>query len=186
MPGTPGVIRGELLVCFQFFAHEAAGAPRARHSLRPFECQGRIVLHELARNSCGEIAKPWPGHDGLFEKLTRLLKLLPASRSRKVPLTRIALDDATASPGHPTSPACGRLSHVTPALSSPSPLWGGKAEAKRRPGWGFQKQLSQSRDFQQKEHRPLLRNSHPPRTRFARGGGIREQAFKRDRRTASG
>jgi hypothetical protein len=36
MPGAPGVIRGDLLVCFFQTAREAAGASRARHSLRPF------------------------------------------------------------------------------------------------------------------------------------------------------
>jgi len=35
MPDENGVIRGDLLVCFSFFAREAAGASIARHSLRP-------------------------------------------------------------------------------------------------------------------------------------------------------
>jgi hypothetical protein len=47
MPGTPGVIRGELLVCFQFFAHEAAGTSRARHSLRPLNAKGGTFYMNL-------------------------------------------------------------------------------------------------------------------------------------------
>jgi len=35
MPGETGYDGGDLLVCFLFFAREAAGATGARHSLRP-------------------------------------------------------------------------------------------------------------------------------------------------------
>src|SRR5579864_3696032 len=42
--------------------------------------------------------------------------------------------------------------HGVPALSSPSPLWGGKAEAKRRPGWGSSKTTLAWKDFRQNDH----------------------------------
>ena len=35
MPGVSGVTVVTMLVCFFYFAREAAGAARARHSLRP-------------------------------------------------------------------------------------------------------------------------------------------------------
>jgi len=35
MPGDPGVTVVTMLVCFFYFAHKAAGALSARHSLRP-------------------------------------------------------------------------------------------------------------------------------------------------------
>src|SRR5213595_996738 len=39
MPGEPGVTVVTMLVCFFIFACEAAGASRARHSLRPLKFQ---------------------------------------------------------------------------------------------------------------------------------------------------
>src|SRR5205807_10045837 len=49
MPGDAGVTVVTMLVCFLFFACEAAGASRARHSLRPHLC--------WAGNSC--ITRAW-------------------------------------------------------------------------------------------------------------------------------
>src|SRR5205823_11319531 len=40
MPGYSGVTVVTILVCFFIFACEAAGASRARHSLRPFQLEG--------------------------------------------------------------------------------------------------------------------------------------------------
>jgi hypothetical protein len=42
MPGDPGVTVVTMLVCFFTFAHKAAGAPSARHSLRPLILEGRL------------------------------------------------------------------------------------------------------------------------------------------------
>jgi hypothetical protein len=42
MPGVSGVTVVTMLVCFFTFAHKAAGAPSARHSLRPFDWGGMI------------------------------------------------------------------------------------------------------------------------------------------------
>src|SRR5579872_3965576 len=51
------------------------------------------------------------------------------------------------------------------ALSFPSPLWGGKAEAQRRPGWGFQESTINVGLFRNvgTPTRPSLRDGHPPR-----------------------
>ena len=40
MPGCTGVTVVTMLVCFSHFAREAAGASRARHSLRPLLAEG--------------------------------------------------------------------------------------------------------------------------------------------------
>src|SRR5258706_3979833 len=50
MPGRSGVTVVTTLVCL-FFTHEAAGASRARHSLRPLISGGRTVRVQLARNA---------------------------------------------------------------------------------------------------------------------------------------
>jgi hypothetical protein len=47
-----------MLVCYFYFAREAAGAASARHSLRPLIFRGREVQVKLARTS-GEIAKSY-------------------------------------------------------------------------------------------------------------------------------
>jgi hypothetical protein len=58
MPGEPGVTVVTTLVCFLFFAREAAGAPSARHSLRP-PISGDRNSNQDSRRSCGELAKLW-------------------------------------------------------------------------------------------------------------------------------
>jgi hypothetical protein len=59
MPGEIGVTVVTKLVCFFVFAREAAGALRARHSLRPLISRaGRGSKNSGA--SRGEIAKLWP------------------------------------------------------------------------------------------------------------------------------
>jgi hypothetical protein len=58
MPGDAGVTVVTMLVCLFFIAYEAAGASRARHSLRPLTKRVRKFLANLARMG-GEIAKPW-------------------------------------------------------------------------------------------------------------------------------
>jgi hypothetical protein len=55
MPGEPGVTVVTTLVCFLFFAREAAGATSARHSLRP-PISGRKVHARLGR---GCVARGW-------------------------------------------------------------------------------------------------------------------------------
>jgi hypothetical protein len=47
-----------MLVCSLYFACEAAGASRARHSLRPLFSGGEGCLHNSGA-SRGEIAKLW-------------------------------------------------------------------------------------------------------------------------------
>jgi hypothetical protein len=49
MPGRSGVTVVTMLVCFFSFAREAAGASRARHSLRPLISEGGTFLANLAR-----------------------------------------------------------------------------------------------------------------------------------------
>ena len=50
MPGRSGVtVVTNSCVCF--FTHEAAGASRARHSLRPLNSEGGTFLANLARNA---------------------------------------------------------------------------------------------------------------------------------------
>jgi hypothetical protein len=57
MPGRSGVtVVTNSCVCF--FTHEAAGASRARHSLRPLNSRRRDVLGKTSRASRGEIARP--------------------------------------------------------------------------------------------------------------------------------
>src|ERR1700681_4085040 len=58
MPGDSGVTVVTTLVCFLIFAREAAGAPSARHSLRPLISESGTLLLKLARMR-GEIAKVW-------------------------------------------------------------------------------------------------------------------------------
>jgi len=58
MPGVSGVTVVTMLVCFFHFAREAAGALRARHSLRPLSSEeGRLAakLAWLARRDRGRI-----------------------------------------------------------------------------------------------------------------------------------
>jgi hypothetical protein len=49
MPGDAGVTVVIMLVCFFHFAREAAGASRARHSLRPLNSESGMLLTKLAR-----------------------------------------------------------------------------------------------------------------------------------------
>jgi hypothetical protein len=56
MPGVSGVTVVTMLVCFFVFAHKAAGAFSARHSLRPRISEGGI-LQQNSRDLRGEIAK---------------------------------------------------------------------------------------------------------------------------------
>jgi hypothetical protein len=49
MPGDAGVTVVTMLVCLFFIAYEAAGASRARHSLRPLTKRVRKVLANLGR-----------------------------------------------------------------------------------------------------------------------------------------
>jgi hypothetical protein len=51
MPGATGVTVVTTLVCSFYFACEAAGASRARHSLRPLFCGGPNAEAKLARNT---------------------------------------------------------------------------------------------------------------------------------------
>src|SRR5437588_578648 len=58
MPGDAGVTVVTMLVCFLFFACEAAGASRARHSLRPHLCwAGKFMHHSGVEPSreCGGV-----------------------------------------------------------------------------------------------------------------------------------
>jgi hypothetical protein len=66
MPGDSGVTVVTMLVCSFYFAREAAGASRARHSLRPLISEGRIS-RQNSRETCGEIAKLCPQEMPLFE-----------------------------------------------------------------------------------------------------------------------
>src|SRR5258707_1033293 len=50
MPGRSGVTVVTMLVCLFYFACEAAGASRARHSLRPLISEDGTFLANLARN----------------------------------------------------------------------------------------------------------------------------------------
>jgi hypothetical protein len=58
MPGDSGVTVVTMLVCFFYFAREAAGALSARHSLRPLIFRGQDVLILKLARLRGEIAKP--------------------------------------------------------------------------------------------------------------------------------
>jgi hypothetical protein len=58
MPGDSGVTVVTMLVCFFYFAREAAGAAGARHSLRPLISESR-TSKQTSRGICGEIAKLW-------------------------------------------------------------------------------------------------------------------------------
>jgi hypothetical protein len=58
MPGDSGVTVVTTLVCFSHFAREAAGASRARHSLRPLLAEGGRFEAKLAWRR-GEIAGVW-------------------------------------------------------------------------------------------------------------------------------
>ena len=49
MPGVSGVTVVTMLVCFFTFAHKAAGASSARHSLRPLILDGVMLLMRLGR-----------------------------------------------------------------------------------------------------------------------------------------
>src|SRR6476659_3518226 len=51
MPGRSGVTVVTMLVCFFSFAREAAGASRARHSLRPLNFRGTNVRPSLGRTA---------------------------------------------------------------------------------------------------------------------------------------
>jgi hypothetical protein len=56
MPGVAGVTVVTTLVCFIFITREAAGALRARHSLRPLISKGRTCRAKLGRiapRECG-------------------------------------------------------------------------------------------------------------------------------------
>src|ERR1700731_5107876 len=59
MPGESGVTVVTMLVCSFYFACEAAGASRARHSLRPLFSEGK-TLKQNSREMRGEIAKLYP------------------------------------------------------------------------------------------------------------------------------
>jgi hypothetical protein len=50
MPGRSGVTVVTTLVCFVYFAREAAGASSARHSLRPLISEDGTFLANLARS----------------------------------------------------------------------------------------------------------------------------------------
>src|SRR5467141_1559019 len=58
MPGETGVTVVTMLVCLFYFACEAAGASRARHSLRPLISRGERLRHNSGI-SCREIADPY-------------------------------------------------------------------------------------------------------------------------------
>jgi hypothetical protein len=57
MPGETGVTVVTTLVCLFIFAREAAGASRARHSLRPLISRGRDVKGKARADLRGEIAE---------------------------------------------------------------------------------------------------------------------------------
>jgi hypothetical protein len=57
MPGVSGVTV-VTNACAFYTTHAAAGASRARHSLRPLFSEGRITNQD-SRGSCGEIEKLW-------------------------------------------------------------------------------------------------------------------------------
>jgi hypothetical protein len=60
MPGVAGVTVVTTLVCF-YFTHEAAGALRARHFLRPLISEGRTFLQNSDASRRGN-AKVYPCH----------------------------------------------------------------------------------------------------------------------------
>ena len=66
MPGVSGVTVVTMLVCLFYFACEAAGASRARHSLRPLMFEGG-TFRQTSRGLSGEIAKLWLQMTWLFE-----------------------------------------------------------------------------------------------------------------------
>ncbi len=66
MPGVSGVTVVTTLVCFLIFAHKAAGAASARHSLRPLIFEDGRLMAELAQ-TCGENAKACLRTTWLFE-----------------------------------------------------------------------------------------------------------------------
>jgi hypothetical protein len=85
-----GVTVVTTLVCYLHTAHEATGASRARHSLRPLFFRGRKVR---GQNSRGHAARS----RGCVFSLAPFLRgegwgegLYPRLRSRRFPLTRIA------------------------------------------------------------------------------------------------
>src|SRR5438046_8448956 len=69
MPGVSGVTVVTTLVCFFHFAREAAGASRARHSLRPLifrraerdsktRAHSRREIAKLCRQGCSSLTSP--------------------------------------------------------------------------------------------------------------------------------
>jgi hypothetical protein len=50
MPGDAGVTVVTMLVCFFYFAHKAAGAAGARHSLRPLISESGMLLANSREN----------------------------------------------------------------------------------------------------------------------------------------
>jgi hypothetical protein len=66
MPGDSGVTVVTMLVCFFYFAREAAGALGARHSLRPLIGEDGTLLAKLARNARRD-REAVSAHGGLFE-----------------------------------------------------------------------------------------------------------------------
>jgi len=58
MPGDSGVTVVTILVCCFYFAHKAAGASSARHSLRPLFA-GRDLHGKTRAKTRGEIVKAW-------------------------------------------------------------------------------------------------------------------------------
>jgi hypothetical protein len=56
MPGVAGVTVVTTLVCFFIFARKAAGASRARHSLRPLGRKLNAKLGRIAPRECGGIS----------------------------------------------------------------------------------------------------------------------------------
>jgi hypothetical protein len=57
MPGETGVTVVTMLVCFLSFAYEAAGASRARHSLRPLDFGGKENFRQTSGVSRRENVK---------------------------------------------------------------------------------------------------------------------------------
>src|SRR5258705_6126046 len=64
MPGDFRCDRGDYARVFVFITHEAAGAPSARHSLRPLNFRRRDVDWQTSREACGEIAESCFGNWG--------------------------------------------------------------------------------------------------------------------------
>jgi hypothetical protein len=155
MPGDFRCDRGDYARVLFSFAREAAGASRARHSLRPLIFRRRDLFKQTSRETRGEIAKLRLEGMPLFEKLNPYqfghgLVVRDARRCRaphhegprphpeERTLVRVSKDEATASEtiltasaprGRPVCPFANRS-----ALRSPSRAASSLPESARSSG----------------------------------------------------